>query len=82
MNLSAAIKDIENGRHPGIGAAHEVRRAADVAINLARLEAAMLAKAITDGNVDEAQRLVRSLIPQVFGRSAMLVRVVQPGGES
>jgi hypothetical protein len=82
MSLSAAIHDIEKGRNPGIDAAHQVRKAADVTINLARLEASLLAKAIADGNVDEAQRLVRSLVPQVFGRSAMLVRVIEEGGDS
>ena len=77
--LSNAIRDLDRGQNPGLAALHEIRKAADVSIALARLEAALLGKAIADGNQDEAERLLRSLVPQVFGPSAMLCRVVDDG---
>lgn len=80
--LNDAIKALDRGEHPGLAALHEVRRAADVSIALARLECALLTKAVSDGNEPEARRLIKSLARQVYGGDVMIVRVVCSGGGS
>lgn len=74
-NLNIAVERLAKGEHPGLEALHEVRKAADVSIQLALLEAALLRKAIADGNQKVPERLVRSLASQVMGGHVVLMRV-------
>ena len=80
--LTKAIRDLDQGRPPGLKALHDVRRAADVSIKLANVEVALLGRAIANGNEAEAKRLIRSLAGQVYGGDVLIAQVVSCGGAS